>query len=150
MYSISDSGQVHSSPRRGTRGGLLKQSLNTSGYPQITIYIKGRGPRPFVVHKLVAEAFIGPPPTGMEVCHVDGNSRNNHVSNLVYDTHSRNMRDAKRHGTNVNANKTHCPSGHLYDELNTYVRPNGSRGCRECLRKRSREFQRQKRRLAKG
>ena len=34
--------------------------------------------------------------------------------------------------------KTHCPKGHEYDELNTYVRSDGSRDCRTCERKRMR------------
>lgn len=43
----------------------------------------------------------------------------------------------------VNAAKTHCPQGHPYDEVNTYVVapgpgvPNGGRACRICRNKRS-------------
>ena len=38
-----------------------------------------------------------------------------------------------------NAAKTECPSGHPYDEGNTYVRPSdGARLCRECYRERDR------------
>lgn len=41
------------------------------------------------------------------------------------------------HGTNAQANKTHCPKGHPYDSRNTYFdsrpdRPHKSRRCREC------------------
>ena len=31
-------------------------------------------------------------------------------------------------------NRFSCPHGHLYDEANTYIRPAGSRECRECRR----------------
>jgi hypothetical protein len=41
--------------------------------------------------------------------------------------------------------KTRCPAGHAYDDINTYDRPDGSRGCRACIRKRGREFARAKR-----
>lgn len=34
------------------------------------------------------------------------------------------------------AKKTHCPLGHPYDAVNTYVYPAGKRGCRECHRTR--------------
>lgn len=30
--------------------------------------------------------------------------------------------------------KTHCHRGHLFDEENTYLTPNGRRSCRACLR----------------
>jgi hypothetical protein len=32
--------------------------------------------------------------------------------------------------------KTHCPSGHSYDETNTYRAKNGYRKCRSCARER--------------
>lgn len=35
--------------------------------------------------------------------------------------------------------KTHCPQGHPYDEVNTYVTPRGSRTCRACQRARREE-----------
>ena len=43
------------------------------------------------------------------------------------------------------AAKTECPSGHPYDEGNTYVRPSdGARLCRECTRARGREAYRRR------
>ena len=41
-------------------------------------------------------------------------------------------REAKGHGHQ--ANITHCPQNHPYDESNTLVRPNGQRMCRTCNR----------------
>ena len=41
--------------------------------------------------------------------------------------------------------KTHCPKGHAYDEANTYLRRKGhriERGCRACLRLRTRAYYR--------
>lgn len=32
----------------------------------------------------------------------------------------------------MNARKTHCPKGHEYDKLNTYINPKGQRICRKC------------------
>lgn len=54
-----------------------------------------------LIHRLVASAFIGPCPDGMEVLHVDGNSRNNNASNLRYGTRSENVADAYRHGRGI-------------------------------------------------
>lgn len=38
------------------------------------------------------------------------------------------------------AYKTHCPSGHPYDESNTAIRKDGARLCRECHRIQARKF----------
>lgn len=54
-----------------------------------------------LVHRLVAEAFIGECPKGMECCHEDGDSTFNHVSNLRWDTHEGNYQDRVRHGTTL-------------------------------------------------
>lgn len=36
--------------------------------------------------------------------------------------------------TGINARRSHCPSGHAYDEENTVRRPDGGRSCRTCQR----------------
>ena len=47
-------------------------------------------------------AFIGPPPTPVhECCHVNGDYRDNRLSNLKWGTRAENMADAVRHGTVV-------------------------------------------------
>jgi hypothetical protein len=47
-----------------------------------------------------------------------------------------------------NAAKTHCDSGHPFDEKNTYIRPTGHRDCRICTAKRQREYQARNRQAA--
>lgn len=56
--------------------------------------------------------------------HLEPTSRTNHLA--IHDTH------------NGNRDKTHCPTGHPYDEENTYINPDGSRRCRECRREEDR------------
>lgn len=131
LYEVSDRGRVWSAPRATTRGGILKQSLS-HGYLVVNLTKRGVQ-KVHQVHQLVATAFIGPRPEGMETRHLDGNPQNSRVTNLVYGTHSDNMRDALRHGTHPTASKTHCPQGHPYDEKNTIIR-DGRRFCRECAR----------------
>jgi HNH endonuclease len=53
----------------------------------------------FIVHQLVATLFIGPCPSGLQVCHNDGNPANNHLCNLRYDTQTSNQHDRFKHGT---------------------------------------------------
>lgn len=73
-----------------------------SGYLQVGIK---RPDRPkggsSAVHLLIAMAFHGPCPEGMECRHKDGNSQNNQSSNLAWATHIENENDKLLHGTRV-------------------------------------------------
>ena len=50
------------------------------------------------IHRLVCETFYGPR-VGMVVRHLDGNNRNNRLSNLAWGTHEENAADKLVHGT---------------------------------------------------
>ena len=50
----------------------------------------------------------------------------------------------------INAEKTHCPQGHAYDEQNTRINSQGRRVCIICARKRDRETKKAKRDAAKA
>lgn len=151
LYEVSSLGQVRSLDRwvdcgryptgqRIVLGKTLKQEVIWSGYHRVNL-ANGK-PTHKAVHVLVAEAFIGPRPTDMLVCHNDGDKTNNRPSNLRYDTASANVRDCVKHGTQVHARKTHCPSGHAYDEANTSYRRTAAGGvgrhCLECHKLRER------------
>jgi hypothetical protein len=51
------------------------------------------------VHRIVLLAFAGPCPPGQESCHGDGDSLNNSLGNLRWDTKKGNAADRVRHGT---------------------------------------------------
>lgn len=139
VYQVSDGGHVRSLDHwvpcgrypggsRLARGQVLRPDVNRQGY--LRVRLAGRA---VSVHSLVAETFIGPRPDGLQVCHNDGDKNNNTPSNLRYDTASANVRDCVRHGTQAQARKVECPSGHRYDEANTmWVRTKSGRG-RQCL-----------------
>lgn len=127
-YEASSHGRV-----RVIATGHIKGSTESRGYLRTTLYHQGRWSRR--VHQLVAAAFHGPCPEGMEVCHRDGNRKNNTPENLRYGTHAENVRDQVRHGTarNGRSERTHCPRGHEYTPDNTYLNgPTKKRGCRAC------------------
>jgi hypothetical protein len=66
---------------------------------QTVVLCKDGVKKRFQVHRLVATAFHGPCPDGMECCHNDGNRFNNHRENLRWDTRKNNQADRKLHGT---------------------------------------------------
>ena len=51
------------------------------------------------VHSLVAEAWLGPVPEGMEVLHGPAGKQDNSIDNLSYGTRCQNHHDKKRDGT---------------------------------------------------
>jgi hypothetical protein len=80
-------------------GDILSQFLRKNGYYQVILCKNGKRKR-FLVHRLVALAFIGEQPTDLhEIAHLDGDRGNNHYSNLAWKTHKDNELDKVFHGT---------------------------------------------------
>src|ERR1700677_3124394 len=129
MYEASSYGHI----RNARTGKLLAGWLNEDGYRRVTLKVDGKR-RNAYVHRLIAEAFIGPCPEGEQVRHWDGNPDNNKLDNLLYGTPSENVLDTVRYGNHTQARKTHCPEGHEYNQENTYIFPNGARHCKICRR----------------
>lgn len=135
-YEVSDQGRVRSWARGPCR--VLKPSLSVRGYPRVHI-----ASRTIEVHRLIALAFLGAPPAGLEVRHLDGNPLNAALTNLAYGTKAENMADRTAHGHDWNANKTHCPAGHAYDEDNTMRNSKGDRRCGTCSREQKARWSRE-------
>ncbi|QOV97160.1 HNH endonuclease [Rhodococcus pyridinivorans] len=91
------------------------------------------------VHRLVLEAFTGPCPDGMVGCHNDGDTTNNRLDNLRWDTPGANNRDKRTHGTDHQVQKTHCPRGHEYTPENCYDPTMKVRRCKTCAREKARK-----------
>ncbi|MGX6605613.1 HNH endonuclease signature motif containing protein [Micromonosporaceae bacterium Da 78-11] len=132
LYEVSSVGQVRTSRRRGTRGGILAQQWNETGYAIVQMCVLGVKQHARV-NRLVLDAFVGPEPE-LHSRHLDGNPRNNKLENLAWGTRSENVRDAIRHGTHWSPwqAKTHCIRGHEFNETNTYWRSNGRKSCKAC------------------
>jgi hypothetical protein len=99
-YEVSDHGRVRSSRRRrGSACRVLKPQrlMNSCGY--VSVHLSMRNVQKMhYVHALVAAAFIGPRPTGLEIRHLNGDAADNRLKNLAYGTHIENARDMIRHG----------------------------------------------------
>lgn len=88
LYEVSSHGAV-----RKLSGRVLKQSPDSRGYLKVWLIKDGKGYCP-KVHRMVAAAFLGPCPVGLEVNHKDGDKRSNAYVNLEYVTHRENVRHA--------------------------------------------------------
>ena len=70
-------------------------------------YNGSEGRKARIVSNLVAEAFIGPRPEGLDVCHNNGDSLDDRAVNLRYDTRAGNMADTVEHGTRRQGESSH-------------------------------------------
>lgn len=98
-YEASNFGRIRSidryiaysnGQRRFQAGKLLRQFTLWNGYK--TTHLGSKHMNNYV-HRLVALAFLGPPPAGMEVCHNNNNKSFNWLINLRHDTRKGNMDD---------------------------------------------------------
>ena len=110
MYEVSNLGNIRSLDRivtatnkngtfnRVLKGRILRNSKTTKGYPQIAFSKNGKL-KSVEIHRLVAKAFIPNPDNLIVVNHIDGNIKNNNVTNLEWCTHSYNSKHAYMIGT---------------------------------------------------
>lgn len=104
------------------------------------------GTRTVLAHRFAYEQLVGPIQDGLELDHVRARgcatSMCVNPSHLEPVTHQENVRRGRAgeasgsafgrtRGALRNAEKTHCPAGHAYDEANTHVY-RGRRTCRRC------------------
>lgn len=84
---------------------ILKPGLNARDYEIVTLCDLNNRHHTRAVHRLVLETFVGPKQPGQECRHLDGNHRNNHLSNLCWGTAAENMADKIAHGTYVRGSR---------------------------------------------
>lgn len=78
-YSVDTEGNVY-----GIRKRVLKGRDNGYGYLQVLLAVEPHHHVPFLVHTLVAEAFMGPKPEGTDIDHINFKRDDNRLENLRY------------------------------------------------------------------
>jgi hypothetical protein len=108
LYQVSNLGRVRSLDREvpdarcGSRRFKGRAMKLTKGPSYLCLSLCKRGVRrTHTVHQLVANAFLGPRPVGMEICHGPEGQFVNTVDNLSYGTSKQNSLDMRRDGTNT-------------------------------------------------
>lgn len=106
-YSVSSLGRVKSHARIVVEAGgrrhpvlekVLRPSEGTNRYFKVGLS-RNSIMKSASVRVLVAQAFLGPRPDGLQVCHNDGKKWNNVKTNLRYGTHLENDADQDAHQT---------------------------------------------------
>lgn len=132
---------------------IWKGLIGAKGYGRFYLPpIDGRKWVQVQAHRVAYLLFVGPIPEGFTIDHRCQNHRCvNYLNHLEPVTNKENV--LRGHGpTAINAHRTHCKSGHLLDESTVYLY-RGSRYCRQCHTRWSREYatrQREKQRQARS
>jgi len=92
---------------------IMKPALNSSNYLSVVLSKNGK-PKSFLMHRLVAIAFIPQVEGKLFVNHIDGNTLNNSIENLEWCTHSENV----QHGYNIGQHVGNVGENHSLSVLN--------------------------------
>jgi hypothetical protein len=99
FYAVSDRGEVRREiAAQGTQAGrVLVPRIDAWGYPVVTLS-QANAITVVPVHRLVAEAFLGERPQGLQINHRNGIKADSRAANLEYVSCSENNRHAYRNG----------------------------------------------------
>jgi hypothetical protein len=97
LYEVNSNGTIFRNVK-SKKQLLIKLDKHHSdkGYYCTFVHLGGRkNPKikRIMIHKVVAECWLGDKPKGMEIDHIDRNSHNNDYRNLRYVTHSEQMKN---------------------------------------------------------
>lgn len=95
-YDVSNNGEIRSwyyGLKRLSEPRLLKIKTDKDGYRVITLH-HGDIKKTYIVHRLVAIAFLPNPQKLPQINHIDGDKNNNSVDNLEWCSSQKNMRHA--------------------------------------------------------
>jgi hypothetical protein len=99
-YSVSSFGNI----KNNITGKILNGSFNKNGYKYVSLYVDKKSTQ-FLIHRLVATAFIENLNNKMEVDHINNNKLDNRVENLRWATRQENSRNIRIPSTNTSGVK---------------------------------------------
>lgn len=111
-YAAGSDGSIWScSPGCGGRWAgkwRMLKPIRYGKHPYLTVGLyHDRKQHLLQVHRVVLSAFRGPCPLGMVGCHNNGDTTDNRIDNLRWDTQRSNINDKRAHGTALLGQKHH-------------------------------------------
>lgn len=126
IYEASSFGRIRSLDRMVTlrhrngklmqrlkKGRVLAPGIGVHGYQNVALSEGGNAVSKSV-HVLVAAAFLGPRPDGLDVAHGNGCRTDNRIDNLRYASRTENIHEQFTHGTKPVGED--CPNAKLSNE----------------------------------
>lgn len=93
LYEVNENGTIFRNVKSKKQLKIkLDYHHSPKGYWTTFVSIKGKVHR-VMLHKVVAECWLGPKPEGLEIDHIDRDSQNNDYRNLRYVDHSGQMKN---------------------------------------------------------
>lgn len=142
LYAVSTEGRVMHVASRWCKSNRFKRSfISNAGYLRVSLSKVSDGKQRVVkatVHRLVAEAFIGPCHEVNTVNHRDGNKLNNALENLEYATQRDNQLHAYQNGLQKRQQGSSRPMAKLTEDQVRYIRHRHAKG--ESQRSLAREY----------
>jgi hypothetical protein len=127
---------------------LWAAATDRDGYGRFAVGLGGKQQRHVRAHRFAYEAFVGPVPDGMVVCHRCDTPSCVRPKHLFLGTPLDNNDDKVSKGRHAvpwgtplaRSRQTECVHGHSLDKANTYLDSRGYRSCRACRREASRRY----------
>ena len=102
LYEISNTGKVKSLKKTRLNNTsieehIMKPSINHNGYLRVELSNNGKR-KSYLIHRLVANAYIPNSNIKLQINHIDGNKQNNNLNNLEWCTPQDNVIHSWKYG----------------------------------------------------